>query len=320
MPPDVHSAMADNRPEKQTMRQIWVDRVAEVPDPNGSEPIYLTLAGAEGRDVKALVDAGLIRVEENGAIAEEDAHKVVAVESHEEAFLNLKKTIKGLDARRERIEDLLRKDSPFNWPQGEHRDIFRALVVNFDFDEALAVGIRNRQLVFPQLSWVRKVAEIHAHDPPLDWCLMLTFQAQIAWPAAVEKAVMRLLADNFERTESFSEAAEKLLGPDAVKAITDGSKLVLSHMDPAAQQKLLMALVPKKICQSASGQGWCIKTRTNVMYGGVRKRARMVSFMFDFTWDARSSTSPADLYRESLLDAVADPARIDAKGKLVRLP
>jgi hypothetical protein len=313
--------MADNRPEKQTMRQLWVERVAQAPPRERKEPLYLTLAGAEGRDVLALIDAGLIKVSEIGAILDEDADKIVAIEDDEEAFLQLKRTIEGLDARKDRIENLLRNDSPFNWPQGEEREIFRARVVNFDFDRALVVQVRNGQLAFPQLSWVAKVAEIHGHAPPLDWCLMLTFQGQIQWPVEVEDAVKKLLADNFERTQEFSERVETLLGADAVSAISEASAdLKFSNLDDQIQQCLLMTLVPKKIIEMTSGSGWCIKTQHNVRYGGKDARAPMVSFVFDFRWDKRGTTEPGVVYRECLLGAVAELTEIDLDGNIVPLP
>ena len=312
--------MADNRPEKQTMRQLWVQRVAAAPAQSNNEPLYLTLAGAEGRDVKALIDAGLVRVSEIGAILDEDADKVVAIENDEDAYLQLKNTIEGLDARKDRIENLLRNDSPFNWPQGEEREIFRARVVNFDFDGSLVVEVRHGQLAFPQLGWVAKVAEIHGHPPALDWCLMLTFQGQIQWPAEVEEAVKKLLADNFQRTEEFSTRVEKLLGLEAVAAIGECSdELVFSDLEGEIQQCILMTLVPKKIIEMISGSGWSVDTHYNVRYGGQDERAPMVSFVFDFRWDQRGTTEPDVVYRECLLGAVAKPVRIDPEGTIVPL-
>ncbi|HTR74574.1 MAG TPA: hypothetical protein VMH33_04865 [Solirubrobacterales bacterium] len=294
--------------------------MAQAPPRVRKEPLYLTLAGAEGRDVKALIDAGLIKVSEIGAILDEDADKIVAIEADEEAFLQLKRTIEGLDARKDRIENLLRNESPFNWPQGEEREIFRARVVNFDFDRALVVEVREGQLAFPQLSWVAKVAEIHGHAPALDWCLMLTFQGQVQWPSAVEDAVKKLLADNFERTQDFSASVEKLLGPDAVSGISGGdTDLKFSELDEQIQQCVLMTLVPKKIIEMVRGSGWCVKTHHNVRYGGTEARAPMVSFVFDFVWSARGTTEPGTVYRESLLDSVAGPVEIDPEGAIVPL-
>jgi hypothetical protein len=317
MPATVDSAMADDRPEKQRMRELWVDRVAEASPPTDREPLFLTLAGADGRDVQALVDADLIKLTETGAISTEDAGKVVAVESREEAFLKLSKRFQGLRVLNTRIEDLLRREHPFNWPAGADQELFRARVVNFDFDRPLDVTVRNSQLVFPQIMWIKKIATIHAHKAPTNWCLLLTCQGQIQWPIEVETRVKALLADNFQRSEEFSKVAEKLLGTDTFDGIRDCSDdLTLSELPYKTQQRILMAVVPKKLCRELSGSGWSIITRNNVRYGGTKKRAPMVSFVFEFRWDQRSSAEPDAVYLESLLNSVSEPSEIDSKGSI----
>jgi hypothetical protein len=317
MPPNVHTAMADNRPEKQTMRGLWVEEFAAAAEPSRGAPVYLTLAGAEGRDIKALADAGLIRLTESGAIEAADADKIVAIEGDEEAFLQLIGTFEGLDARRARVEHLLRSESALAWPDGREREIFRAPVVNFDFDGSLLVTVRDHQLVFPQLTWVRKVAEIQAQPPQGEWCLLLTFQGQIQWPEEVEAGVIKLLADNFANTEGFSDLAARLVGDDAFAAIADGSgEPRLSELSSRTQQCILMTLVPKKMLQLMRGHGWRIETKRNICYGGSGSRAPMVSFVFRFGWDERASTEPEVNYRECLLAAVEEPALIDSSGAL----
>ena len=307
--------MADDRPEKRSMRKIWVDQVAQAPAPTDSEPLFLTLAGADGKDVQALVDAQLIRVTETGAISAEDAGKVVAIESREEAFLKLSRKFKGLRVLNTRVEDLLRREHPFNWPTGEDQKLFRARVVNLDFDGPLDVVVRNGQLVFPQIAWVKKIATIHAHESPSNWCLLLTCQGQIQWPVEVETRVKKLLADNFQRSDEFSKVVEELLGPDTFDGIRDCSDdLTLSELPYATQQRILMAVIPKKICRELNGSGWNIRTRHNVLYGGTKSRAPMVSFVFDFEWDERGSTEPDAVYLESLLGSLSEPSEIDSKG------
>jgi len=309
--------MADDRPEKQAMRKIWVERVAEASAPTAEEPLFLTLAGADGRDVQALVDAKVIGVTETGAILAEDATKVVAVEAREEAFLKLSSRFNGLRVLQSRIEDLLKQDHPFNWPTGSHLDLFRARVVNFDFDGPLEVTVRDNQLVFPQITWIKKIAAIHAHKTQIDWCLLLTFQGQIQWSTEVESGVMRLLADNFQRSGEFSEIVEGLVGSDTFGGIRDcNDDLSLSDLSYEIQQRILMALIPKKICRELNGSGWNIVTRMNVRYGGTGTHAPMVSFVFDFEWDERSTTEPDAIYIESLLNSVAEPCQIDARGSV----
>lgn len=320
MAPSVHNAMADNRPEKQTMRGLWVEEFAAAGEPSEGAPVYLTLAGAKGLDIKALAEAGLITLSENGAIAAEDAEKIVAIEADEEAFLQLRGAIDGLDARLGRIENLLGSESSFSWPGNKLRPIFRAPVINFDFDRSLIVKVKDGQLVFPQLIWVRKVAEIQAQPPQREWCLLLTFQGEVQWPAEVEAAVIELLADNFQNTEGFSDLAAKLLGADAFAAISNGGgEPRLSELPRRTQQCILMTLVPKKMLQLMRGHGWRIETKRNICYGGTGSRAPMVSFVFRFGWDEQASTQPEVIYRDCLLGAVEEPVLIDPEGELASL-
>jgi hypothetical protein len=313
----VNTAMAEERPEKQTMRQIWVERILDAPEPGEGEPLFLTLAGAEGLDVQALVEAEVIGTTETGAILAADKDKVIAVEAREEAFLSLSERFKGLRILKARIEHLLKGEHPFNWPVGEHLKLFRARVINLDFDGPLRVGISGGQLVFPQITWIRKVADIHAHETPLDWTLFLTFQSEIHWPEEAEARVKTLLADNFERSADYSQLAERLLGETPFAGIrTTDQELRLSELERSVQQRLLMALVPKKICRELSGSGWRVVTRNNLHYGGAGRRAPMVSFVFDLRWDERGTSEPDAVYLESLLDSIAEPARIDGSGEL----
>jgi hypothetical protein len=317
MPDTVNTAMAEARPEKQTMRQIWVERILDASEPSDGEPLFLTLAGAEGLDVQALVEAEVIGTTETGAILAADKDKVIAVEAREEAFLSLSERFKGLRILKTRIEHLLKGDHPFNWPVGEHLKLFRARVINLDFDGPLRVGIVGGQLVFPQITWIRKVADIHAHETPVNWTLFLTFQGEIHWAEEVETRVKALLVDNFERSGDYSQLAERLLGegPFASIRAADG-EMRLSKLERSIQQRLLMALVPKKICRELSGSGWRVVTRNNLHYGGSGSHAPMVSFVFDLRWDERSTSEPDAVYLESLLDSLAKPARIDGSGEL----
>jgi len=65
-------AMQENRPEKQKMRSLWLEKVKDVAKnyPDSSIPWYLTLPGSEGHDIKLHIDEGLINVTEVNSIAE----------------------------------------------------------------------------------------------------------------------------------------------------------------------------------------------------------------------------------------------------------
>ena len=52
--------MGEERPDKERMRQLWVDAVVAAGGNADGPPFYLTLAGAQGLDVKRMVDYGLV--------------------------------------------------------------------------------------------------------------------------------------------------------------------------------------------------------------------------------------------------------------------
>src|SRR4051812_11420940 len=95
----VDAAMSEQRPEKETVRGLWLQQVINYdqafPEDQG-EPLYLTLSGAEARDVRAVIHAGVVDLTETGAIAREDAHKIVAVERSPSAVLALNREFRGL--------------------------------------------------------------------------------------------------------------------------------------------------------------------------------------------------------------------------------
>src|SRR5436190_18056504 len=106
----VDQAMEEDRPEKITIRKLWVDLV-EVEQLNyerTDQPLYLTLSGAEGKDIAALCARGVLRTTEVGAVVPEDQNKIVAVEANAPAVLALQRKFPGLKIVESRIESLLR--------------------------------------------------------------------------------------------------------------------------------------------------------------------------------------------------------------------
>ena len=172
------------------MRRLWADCVGDALDSNGEEPAYLTLCGAKGLDIEALVRQGhLHRYPTNPAIRQEDLDKVVAVESRSNAVYELKSRFPGLRIVDRDFSSFVHSESMMAWPTGEHKVFCRARVVNLDLNSPLQIEFREGQLVFPQLVWVEKLARIHAHSPHLDWTLCLTLAAQIEWEVDLEERV-----------------------------------------------------------------------------------------------------------------------------------
>jgi hypothetical protein len=88
--------MAADRPEKATVRGLWVDEVQRVADGEHDVPLYLTMPGARGGDIQALIDAGVIDRTETTAIADPGRIRLVAVESSPQAVVELQSHFPGL--------------------------------------------------------------------------------------------------------------------------------------------------------------------------------------------------------------------------------
>lgn len=314
----VDAAMAEERPEKQTIRALWVECVDEIVEADGREPVYLTLCGEQGLDVEALVEQGLLRRHPSSlAIFEEDAHKVVAVEARPDAQLKIRRRFPGLKLVPESFANLVRSENMTSYPTGDHWRWCRARVVNLDLNSPLQIESREHQLVFPQLAWVEKLARIHAQPSHLDWTLCLTLAAQIEWEAEIEHHVKTFLAENLGAEGRFRETAERLLGSKFLAGIEPSAAgLELSSLEAFDQQRLLMALVPKKVAHVCATLGWRIETRRNLCYGGSAERAAMATWILKFRWDQRASTEPTALYRESAAAAIESPGFLSEEGEI----
>jgi len=318
--------MAEERPEKNTMRDLWAERVGEIAaqgidgGDNPPPPLYLSLCGAKGLDIVKLAEHGIVARTETGAIAEADLGKIVAVESNTDAAQELREAFFGLDVFDSPIEDLLSMPSDLRWPDKKLRRILRSRIVNLDLNKALAVRIKQNQLQFPLVKMIEKFAVLHAQDPHVDWCLCLTLHADLALDKGALGRVASFLAENFKKEEAYAAASSGLLGVELYEQLKDGkcSDAVFNGLHPADIQNLLMALIPKRIISDTHRHGWKVTTRRNLRYG-TAPAAPMVSWILDFEWDPRGSSAPQELYSESLEGAVAGVEEIDSKGELFDL-
>jgi hypothetical protein len=317
----VDDAMAAQRLEKRAIRELWVEEVrrADSDEPDPDVPLYLTLPGKQGGDLRALVEAGVIELTETGAIAETNPIRVVAVEGSTDAVLELSQTFPGLKILEHRLEDLLKATSDLAWPSKATRRWFRAQVVNFDINTPLKAELHQKQLVFPVLRMVEKVARMHAQEPCVDWTLCLTLHGELVWTDDVDRLICRFLARNFRDEPEFSEQAKVVLGHELHEAICecpDEAGLCQRSVDD--QQNVLTVLVPKRIAHESHQRGWHVDTAENLRYGGSDGKAPMVTWILRFTWDERTSTEPAVVYRESLKLTLQNQGYIDAQGKVRR--
>jgi len=311
----VDAAMAAERPEKATVRGLWVDEVRRADQMFSGEggPLYLTLPGAQGGDIHELIEAGVVSLAQNEASIEnpEDI-RLVALENSPVAYVALRQRFPGLKVLQKDLRDVLGND---NWPTGEDRAYFRARVINLDMNTPLKGTVEDGRLLFPALAFARKLATVHG-DPPINWTLCLTLHGEIKWSAAFERRVCKFLSENFAQDETFAEHARATLGVKIFKLICDEpSRSGLRNLSHENQQRVMMVLVPKQIAFDAHTTGWSVDTVENLRYGGTRKRAPMVTWILRFTHDDRDADV---LYRDGLARALSHRGHITARGKLER--
>jgi hypothetical protein len=290
---------------KKSSGQSWTRRF----------PLYLTLSGAGGRDIELMIQRRIIRQSEVGGIALEDMDKVVAVESHPDSVLALQKQFPGLKILQVPFHNLIRSTNPLRWPQGEDEKCCRAHVINLDLNEPLQSAETGGHITFPILQWIQKLAQIHAASPHTDWYLCLTLHGEIPWSREVGQDVQSFLAENCRLEPMFAKECQKLLGNDLFRRILESHDVALDQLEQASQQKVLMAFVPKKISQLVLVQGWRVITSRNIRYGGGR-RAPIVSWIFNFNWDTRVSSTPNIVYLECLKSVLAKRGYIAENGHL----
>lgn len=116
----VDAAMAEERPAKRTVRSLWLVEHAlyDALYPN-NDPLLVTLCGEEAREIRMLIEVGLIKLTEVGAIASESQDRVVAIERNPRAVLKLQKQYPGLKIIQQDFRALIGGDSLRRFPQRE---------------------------------------------------------------------------------------------------------------------------------------------------------------------------------------------------------
>ena len=314
---NVDAAMDQERPEKRRVRTLWLEKLRsyKAKYPNDTVPLYLTLSGAKGHDIQLLIQEGLIRLTEVGAIVTQDQGIAVAIESNSNAVLELQRRIPGLKILDQPFDSFMRSTRLTVFPQGEHIRLCRARVINLDLNEPVLFEDVDGELQFPPLQWIRKLCILHA-EIRLEWCLLLTLHGEVLWEAAETKAVAEFLSENFSREPSFAAASMTMLGSELHGRIVSGTIPAAKRLESVEQQKLLMAYVPKRIAHIAHEYGWRTETIHNLRYGGAEHRAPMVTWVIDFRWDARVSSKPEAIYRDSLKLVLAGVGYIAEDGTL----
>lgn len=311
----VDLAMAEDRPEKRTIRALWIEEVKSVAAeyPEDDIPWYLTLSGAQGRDIQLLIDEGLISLTEVNSIAAQDQGKVVAVENNSQAILILQKRFIGLRICEVPFQNLVRGEGLFSWPQGEHEKLCRARVINLDLNASLSARFCEEEIIFPVLSWIRKLCQIHSRPPRIDWTLCLTLHGEINWPQDVNPWTRDFFSENLQREAIFANGCRELFGEEFLDILTQDDCPDFTDLDREDQQRFIMVIVPKIITRLVHNDGWRVQTDRNLRYGGV-DRALMVTWIFKFAWDGTALARPNSLYRSGLRDILARAGTITETG------
>lgn len=318
MPRRIDIAMQEDRPQKRVVRQFWLQEIQRFSEAyaEGQVPLYLTLPGAEGKDIDALADAGIISLTQVHGISAQDKGKIVAVEHSTTAVIKLLDKFPGLKVIEAPIQSLLRGDSHIRWPQGEDEIFCRARVVNLDVDEPVSAIERDGQIVFPLLDRVYKFALIHAEPKPIEWTLLLTAHGECPWNTSVSQSVQLFFRENCQREPAFADGLCHLFGKELFDKIADLSIASFDQLEFNQQQRILAAFVPKKIA-SLVHHRWHVATQWTFFYGGNASQAPMVAWGMSFKPDPRASRTPDAVYRESIRTVFRRVGEIREDGSIL---
>ena len=309
--------MEADRPEKRTVRAIWTDKTVQYFERHRDDEglFYLTLPGADGRDVQHLADRGIIALTEVGGIADESQGRFAAVENSVQAIGALQRRFPGLKIHEAPFQSLVRGDGLLRFPEGDDERLCRARVINLDLNSPLNIEERNGEFIFPTLMWVKKLGQIHAAPPRRTWNLYLTLHAEIIWPVNASQRIGELLSENFESVPEFGAASRTLLGDEIYNTLSRGNLIDFSSLNRKRQQELLMILVPKAIMTFLQDQHWKIDLPFNLRYGRSG-HAPMVTWIFEFGWDETASGNPNALYRDNLSRALEAAGQVNHEGEI----
>lgn len=295
----VDEAMGNERLEKNIMRGFWVEVIETIADKKLDVPWYLTLSGAQGLDIDAVIEQKIINLTETGAIQENDKTRIVAIERSKRAVLQLQKKFSGLKILEVNFQNLISGEGNFSWPAGDNRNFCKAKVINLDLNEPLKAIKNNNRIEFPVIQWIKKLGIIHTDPSRSDWYLCLTFHGEILWDDEVNQYVSGFLGDNLRRDQEFNDQCRDFIPENLIDQILSNRRVDFTGLDVPIQQRILMVIVPKLIANLVHIDGWDIATIKNLFYGGG-ENAPMVTWIFKFSEAGDLSSRPNELYRKIL--------------------
>ena len=313
----VHVAMSERRREKEVMRGFWLEEAKAYSEqyPEDADPLFLTLPGPAAYDVRLLIKQGLLDLTESGAVAEDQQFRVVCIERDGMAVAELNREFPGMKIMEDSVENLLKWQNPFAWPPKKERRLFRARVVNLDFDNALVARPADGLVVFPVIEMIRKLLELHATPQRLRWTLCLTLHGEIPWPGEVAESAQAFMRENLDRDVEFRACATSALTQEFVELLASANTIDFSDLHRVEQQRFLMVFVPKKIAQVVQNSGWRLLTKHNCRYG-TPPNAPMAAWILEFIPAPSLIYTPDAGYREALRGIFSNFTQIASDGRL----
>ena len=307
------------RPAKDAIRARWLAIIQEIENSDSAYPTYLTLAGAAGHDVQMLIDEGIIRQLESGAISDDTAHVCVAIENGLKASMDLKKRFPGLKVINQDIRGVLHGDSLVKYPERpQDQRICQAHIVNLDLQQTLNALTLGNELVFPVIRWIEKLGNLHLEAPHSVWHLLLTLNATIDWDAAALSRIRTILERNAKEHAAFLANCERTVGTDLLQRVFNDITFDVGHISLPERQRMLLAAVPKLLIERLVRQDWAVVTVLNAEYGGSGG-APMVTYIFRFERD--TGVPPMNtLYQDAVCQCLKNPQRVNEDGAFVPLP
>ena len=317
----IDEALAADRPAKRTVRNLWLKEVNKYPG-DETHPLYLTLPGAEGKDIQLLIDNGIVSRTETGAISAEDQKKIVAIESNSEAVLSLQRKFPGLKIRESAIEGHIGGDGLYNWPNNEIRNDFCARVVNIDLDKPLKASVNGEGVQFPLIKLIKKISQLH-HEPPVgaakNWSLCVTVNSTTQWGKDVSKFFLKYLAINCDQHPTFKQDMTKTFGQQFVDDLqADNVEPDLNNLSHGTKEKLLCIFLPKIIIDKINDHNWLVEECTSLHYGGTDGHAAMSTLTISLCRAQGAATNPAKRYETNLGKVIANLGAVDINGTLTR--
>lgn len=290
MPRPVDQAMKKERPEKDQLRTEWIKLVAEANEEQATNkryPLYLTLSGAEGLDIKKLFGVGVLHRTENGGVDQDEFWKVVAIESNKEAHAKIQQVIPGLRVKNGDLNSLLNGDTPIRYPRGDIQDAFCAAVINIDLNSPLHLA---NQETYTEVAWIKKIAILQGVGERKSWKLCLTLNAKL--DQSTLKPLQAVLADNFRNCHVFAKRSCNYLGKSLFQKIFDNDPDLIRNKDDL--QAALLLGMPKLLAQTLMPLGWIPEMSLAGRYGDSSSgQALMVTWIFSFR-EIRSVSYPVE--------------------------